>query len=270
MNKFVYYDQHIHSSYSRDSKEDLESYYQIALEKGIKYVVTCEHFDPFTTVDGTTWEADYDDLLLKQKQLKIKYPFITPLLGIELGYRKDHLEFMKEKVSKYDFDIIQLSVHDNGQYDYYFPKYYNQDDPLQNVNEYFDVMIEAINTWDNYDVLSHIDYCFKIAKMVKDDIKISSLEEKIKIIFNKIIKDNKAFEINTKVQESINDDEHVKYLLNLYKSLGGTRVTLSSDAHVINRYMSSFPKYLKIIKECGFDELSYYIKRREYKWKIVY
>ena len=30
---FKYYDQHIHSSYSRDSKEDIENYYKVAEEK---------------------------------------------------------------------------------------------------------------------------------------------------------------------------------------------------------------------------------------------
>ena len=83
-----------------------------------------------------------------------------------------------------------------------------------------------------------------------------------------LIEEGKSFEINTKVQESINNDDHVRYMLNLYKSLGGEKLTLSSDAHSVDRYNSSFPRYIKIIKECGFNKLRYYVKRKEYTFDI--
>ena len=67
-----YYDQHIHSSFSKDSEEDLENYFIKAKENGIEYVITCEHFDPHTSVDGTSWDADYDALIAYQKKLKKK------------------------------------------------------------------------------------------------------------------------------------------------------------------------------------------------------
>ena len=57
-------------------------------------------------------------------------------------------------------------------------------------------------------------------------------------------------------------------MLRLYKSLGGEKLTLSSDAHEVKVYRSNFPLYMKIIKENGFDKLSYYIKRKEYFYDI--
>ena len=102
-----YYDQHIHSSFSKDSEEDLENYFIKAKENGIEYVITCEHFDPHTSVDGTSWDADYDALIAYQKKLKKKYPMITPLLGIELGYRKEYMDGMEEKEDgRFIADII--------------------------------------------------------------------------------------------------------------------------------------------------------------------
>ena len=64
------HDQHTHSSFSRDSKEDLRNYYLQASKLGISYVCTTEHFDLHTSVDGTTWDADYDTLIKYQKELK--------------------------------------------------------------------------------------------------------------------------------------------------------------------------------------------------------
>ena len=78
-----------------------------------------------------------------------------------------------------------------------------------------------------------------------------------------LIEKNKAFEINTKVQEVIfdidKDNHHIEYLLKTYKDLGGSKITLSSDAHKKERYRSLFLKYMKIIKDNGFNELSYFV-----------
>ena len=63
-------------------------------------------------------------------------------------------------------------------------------------------------------------------------------------------------------------EKHLYQLLDIYKSLGGTRLTLSTDAHTLSRYKEDFEKYIKIIKECGFNYLCYYIKQKEYHYDI--
>ena len=136
------------------------------------------------------------------------------------------------------------------------------------VSLYFEAIIKAINSNIDFDVFSHIDYAFKTARTLDNNLQISTFESQLKIIFNLLIKKEKCLEINTKVQEAINDESHIKYLLNLYYSLGGRDLTLSSDAHVENRYLSSFDQYKEIIKECNFKYLCYFINRKKYKFYI--
>ena len=50
--------------------------------------------------------------------------------------------------------------------------------------------------------------------------------------------------------------------------MGGTRLTLSTDAHQAKRYLENFEKYKKIIKNAGFNYLCYYIKQEEYHFDI--
>ena len=57
------HDQHMHSSFSKDSHEDLRNYYIEANKLGIKYVMTVEHCDFASSVDGTNWLADYDKMI---------------------------------------------------------------------------------------------------------------------------------------------------------------------------------------------------------------
>lgn len=272
------HDQHMHSSYSRDSEEDLRNYFIEAEKLKIKYVLTCEHYDFATTVDGTTWDVDYDKLLDEHQKLKKEFPDITPLLGLELGYRKDYFNEMIEIANKYDYDLIQLSIHDSGKGDYYFKETFIND--IDNtMNEYFDLMEEAINSFDNYDVLSHIDFGFKTVVMINPSYKFNYFEDRIIRIFKLIIKKNKALEINSKVMKTINEiylvndknykyDDHLRYLLKLYKANGGKKLTLSSDAHNKESYRLDFDKHIEVIKEIGFDELSYFIKRKEYTFKL--
>ena len=266
-----YYDQHIHSSYSEDSEENLENYYIKAVENGCEYVVTCEHFDYLTIVTGKTWRADFDSLLKEQEKLKEKYPTITPLLGVEVGYKLSSIKAIDELLSKYPFDIVQFSIHDNDLIDYYFKPAFEGDIDSK-IKGYFTHIIEGLNRYDNFDVFSHLGFGFKTGKMIDNSLDIKNYENYVKEIMSLVIKKNKAFELNTKVIETIYDIDkdyhHLEYILDLYKSLGGSKLTLSSDAHKSSRYMSSFPIIMDIIKKHGFNELSYFIKRKEYKYVL--
>ena len=272
------HDQHIHSSFSKDSHEDLRNYYVAASNEKIKYVMTAEHYDFATTVDGTDWTADFDSLLAYNKKLASEFPNITPLLGLELGYRKDYFKEMVEISNKYDFDLIQLSIHDGPKGDYYFKSTFEKD-ILGTMNYYFDTMLEALDTFSNFDVLSHIDFGFKTIVLIDPSYKLSMFEEKVRKVLTKLVELDKTLEVNSKVMESLNDsylkndstyryDDHLRYLLSLYKECGGKKLSLSSDAHQVSKYRLDFDKHIKTIKEMGFDKLSYFIKRKEYFYNI--
>ena len=112
-----------------------------------------------------------------------------PLLGLELGYRKDYFDEMVDIASKYDFDLIQLSIHDSGVGDYYFVETFNEGiDKI--MNQYFDLMEEGINSFNNYEVLSHIDFGFKTVVMIDPTYKFNHFEERLIKVFKLLIKIN--------------------------------------------------------------------------------
>ena len=275
--KNLYFDQHIHSSFSNDSHEDLKKYFIEASKLNIPYVMTCEHLD-YATFDGTNWIPDFDNLIKYQKELKKDYPNITPLLGIELGYKKDYLDDTKELIKKYDFDLIQLSIHDGKYGDFYFPSTF-QNNINDVMNYYFDLMEEALNTFTDFDVLSHIDFGFKTIVQIDSKYKYNMFEDRIRKILKLLVKLNKPLEVNSKVNEVLNNiymesdpnyhyDDHLRYLLSIYKECGGEKLTLSSDAHKDIKYRLDFDKHMATIKEMGFNKLSYFIKRKEYYYDL--
>lgn len=266
------HDQHCHTSYSGDSTENIENYFEIAEKYKVKYLVTTDHYD-FDAVASNhqDWIVDFDSLIVDLKKYHLKYPNVTPLLGIELGYRKDKLDKMINVVNSYDFDVINMSIHDNGIYDYYAKDTFKSVGIKEILYIYFNNILDALDNFNNYDVLSHFDYGFKTAYLVDSSIKINDYEDIVRKIFKKLIEQNKSLEVNIKVQSTINDDVHLKTFLKWYKEEGGNKLTLSSDAHtkiVYNNYYIVQNKYIKIIKNAKFNYLCYYIKRKEYHFDI--
>lgn len=264
----ILHDQHVHSKYSADSNQELEAYFQRATFLGCKYFITTDHLDFDLAEFNEDWTVDFKNLKAELEILHQKYPNINPLLGIEVGYRRDYLDKINSQILNEDFDLINLSIHDVKGIDFYWPRYFEENGIENLMNRYFDEMIYATSTFQNYNVLSHIDYAFKTIYEMNNEYNISKYEEKIIKVFENLIKNKKVLEINTKVQETINDDNHTKYLLNLYKKLGGKYITLSSDSHSVDRYLSSYEKYRRMIKEAGFDYLVYFVKKKMYTYPI--
>ena len=262
------HDQHVHSSYSRDSQADIYKYAQTANQLGCKYFVTTEHIEFDSAATNDDWCVDYPNLIKDLEKLKEQYPHMEFLLGIEIGYRKDKLNNMNEMLKSYPFDLVNMSIHDNSKVDYYMKRDFIEEGIESMLNIYFNNIIDGLENYNDFDVLSHFDYGFKTAYLINPNLKLSNYEEYVKKIFNLIIKKDKTLEVNIKVQINQGTDENLIYWLNLYKKMGGYKLTLSSDSHNNDDYFKNHEHYIKIIKEAGFNELRYFVKRKEYIYNI--
>lgn len=266
----VLHDQHIHTEYSEDSKEKITRYVERAIEKGCEYVVMTDHLDFDVASSGHTWLADF----VKQREeinelQKVYGDKIKILQGIELGYKDAYFDEIKRYSELLPYDIVNLSIHDVLDIDFYYDEAFIKHGSKEMVSLYLEQYKKAVKSDIDYNVVCHIDYAFKSAIRTDKNLRFSMFEEDIKEIMSTIISREKAYEINTKVLEFIPwDIEHLRYVLRLYKSLGGTDLTMSSDAHEVDRYMSSFDKYRKIIKEEGFDKLCYFVNKKKHYYCI--
>ena len=264
----ILHDQHVHSEYSQDSNELLENYIKLAIENGQDYFVVTDHLDYDMAITHIDWLADYKKERIHLNELQNKYPNIRLMEGIEVGYKEHKLTQIYNVLSETKFSLINLSIHDYKEFDFYVREIYEKYSIDYLLNLYFDLAIKAVKTFKDFDVFCHFDYAFKSAIKVDPSLKINKYEDKLIELFKEIIKRDKALEINTKVQEFIKSKDHLLYVLNLYKKLGGKNLTLSSDAHVLKRYKSSFDIMLPIIKEAGFDHLVYFVDRNRFEYKI--
>ena len=256
------HDQHVHSYYSFDSNQPIKEYLIKAEELGLSFFILTDHCDLNYLDKGENLFFNIKAQNLELDKLQKEFNSIKILRGIEIGYKSSEIDLINKIISENNFDLINFSFHESDGIDYYFVEEFKKHGIKETLIRYFKKEIEAITNFNNYDVFCHLDYGFKTAYLVDKNIEISKYEEFLVKIMEIIIKNEKALEINLKVQ-SVLPIEHTKYILSLYKRLGGKYLTLSSDAHEINMFRKDFNKYTKIIKESGFHSLTYFVKREK-------
>ena len=255
------YDQHVHSYYSFDSKQPIEEYLDKATSIGLENFVLTDHFDLNYLDKGKDISFDIEKQHQELDELQKQYPNIKILKGIEIGYKPSEIDRINDVIKKYKFDLINFSLHESDGIDYYFKEEFLKHGLKDTLKLYFQRELESIKNFHDYDVFCHLDYGFKTAYLADSTIDIKEYEDILTKIMETLIKEDKALEINIKVQ-SVLPIEHTQYILRLYKKLGGKYLTLSTDAHDISKFYEGYDKYLKIIKDEGFTHLSYFINRQ--------
>ena len=252
-------DCHVHSDLSFDSREPMENYVKQAAERGEEYFITTEHFDFESHVmGGEDISADLDRQEMLVKQLTEKYG-VKVLFGVEIGWRKSiHNRDVQVALSK-PFDMIILSVHETDYADVATPLFSGGKTTDQCYDEYLDCIIEAINSFENFDTFAHVDYVLRYVGHTD----LAKHKEKLTQIFTMLMEKGKALEINTKVIQNPQAVERMKYIVSLYASLGGKKITLGSDAHTADKYKNGFDTVIETLKINNINSVCGYIARKE-------
>lgn len=251
-----YYDQHLHTHHSFDSSELFENYLDSYTPS---IFVSTEHLDFANPAEaGENSIPEYEHYSEEIETLSKKYN--TKLLhGIEVGYVNDHKELIDEFLKDKHYDLILLSIHQNGIFDYM------DDDVLtldtsELITDYYSRMLDAVKTVDYANILTHFDYGVRRLTLSVEEFK-SVAEPYLIEIFKTIIDKNISFELNAKSFVKYENKELYEYAIPLYRSLGGTLFTLGSDAHVAEDYELGFEEMTSLLKKYGVTQLATYQNR---------
>ena len=264
MEKMNIMDCHLHSALSFDSSENMENYIKQAKKNGDRYFITTEHMDLESNLAGG---LDLCPAFVIQqntiKSLAEKYD-INVLFGIEIGWRRDIHERNTEVAKSYPFDMIILAVHENEKGGDAFSTLSEASNVDVAYNRYLELCYDAVSTFDDFDTFAHIDYMLRYI----GDTNLANHEELLKKIFLKIIEKNKALEINSKLVPNPVAMERIEYVISLYASLGGKKVTIGSDGHNLAYYKNGFRDTMILLDKYGIKELCQFIGRKEVRVPI--
>ena len=244
------FDQHVHSNFSFDSNEELENYINVSNKNDI---VTTEHLDfsnPIINYEDSS--IDYLKYIEEITSLNKKYSnkFFS---GIEIGYTPNSEKRIEDFLKDKNFNLKLLSIHQNGLYDYMCvnKKLISLEAFIQ---EYFEQMIQALESSIEFNVLAHFEYGIRIV-----DISVTDFDSLASKFLNKIIeliiKKEIAFEVNTKSMYKYKKENLYSYMIEKYLKKGGKLFTLGSDAHNIKDYAYKFDEARKFLLDRNIKEI---------------
>ncbi len=261
-------DLHIHCDCSHDSREKLDNICRNAVQKGFTAIAISDHADM-----GPCYVFDTYERFVKRKAeidaIRVKYADrLAVFEGIEMAEYLYDVSEAERLLSITDYDVVLGSVHCvafDGQVRAYSQMDFSAMPPDKIhafLKQYFTKIREMILKTD-IDVLCHLTCPLRyINGKYGREISLESHETDIKELFSLVIQKGIALEVNTSgCGAQMSDTMPSIYLLKLYREMGGTAITLGSDAHTAERVGIGFEHVRTLLKEIGFAHALFFQKR---------
>lgn len=272
--KPLFVDCHVHSTFSPDSVIDMQQACQKAVERGLRGIAFTDHLDIDYPNPAFFFEFDWNKREALLQLLREQYGNALILLsGVEMGFRPETLErslkFVKH--SLVDFIIMSIHVIDgqnlcvDGDSHYFITK-----TKKQAFTGYLEAIYHSVCDCKDYDVVGHIGYIRRYMPYQDKTMAYAEYSDIIDGILKQVIVDNKGIEINTSgYRDNLGGPLPDMHIVKRYKELGGTMVTIGSDAHASTAIGHSFQDGVELLKECGFSYVTHFEKHKPVFTKIA-
>lgn len=263
MNPYII-DQHMHTNYSPDADPNatFKAYVKKAKSMGISKLMFTDHVDIDSVAALFNDLIDYDAYIKDLKQVEKEENF--PLsLGVEIGYQPHLNERLNEFLNKYPFEFVVCSIHSGDGLDFYNGDFYRGKTQKEAYQRYFEICLETVQNYDNFDVFGHLDYIIRWGGYETRAYNYDDHKETIEAFLKILIQKGKGLEINTSgIRYGLGMVHPSLDIMKAYKKLGGKIVTFGSDAHFVKDYYSGFDEVINLLKKAGFDEITVFENRK--------
>lgn len=257
------WDSHIHTDFSGDSEASAQSMVHQALKLHLPGICITDHLDYDYPNEPELFLLDLDRYVPAILKLKKEYTDQLDIgLGIEIGVQPHLAEKHREITSSFPFDQVIASSHTADGMDPYYPEYFDGISQEDAYNRYFSSVLENISCFTDFDIYGHLDYVTRYGKVPVPAYTFDSCRKLIDEILKKLIRLEKALEINTGGFSSAcsRENPHREILKRFYE-LGGRMITVGSDAHAPGDMARHFDQVRTILQDCGFREYCCFQKR---------
>ncbi|MGL5641614.1 MAG: histidinol-phosphatase HisJ family protein [Paraclostridium sp.] len=252
----MYYDYHMHSSFSGDSQTDMEDMVKKSIDLGLKEICFTDHVD-YDIISDVEFKTDYDAYFEKINMLKNKFSGdIVIKKGIEMGVQPHILERCSNDISRYPFDFVICSMHAIDKIDLYNGTFFNDKTQIQAYENYYETLYNIVKNYNDYSVLGHLDLVKRYGGF-KSELDDKLFYDILEAILKEAIYKGKGIEINTSCfRYGLKDLTPSTNILKMYKDLGGEIITTGSDSHIPDQVAYNFDYIYNKLNELGFKYVS--------------
>lgn len=269
MESNISFDNHIHTTNSKDGESSMEENVKEAIKKGFRQICFTDHmdFEKFTDTDMNEDFFNYERYKHEYEELKRKYfGKIDIKMGIELGLQPEIKDEVTNFLKGKRFDFIIGSLHYPNSYDIYLPNtpFFRGKTQQEAYHKYFEEVLKTIRTYkDEFDVFGHLDYVIRYGNFDNPIIKYADYQNILDEILMELIKRNKGIEINTSgYNHNLNAPNPSYEIIKRFKQLGGKYLTIGSDAHEASELGQNFEIVNRNLQHMGINYLTVFENRR--------
>lgn len=253
-------DNHVHTHFSSDGKDNMEDVIKRAIQIGVKHITFTDHLE-YNTDRFSLNCKEYCDTIYRYKE-KYKND-IEILLGVEVGYQNHVKDEIEEIVNSNPFDFVLCSTHSVDKINVPDKKYFEGYTKKEAYTRYFESMLETTKNFKNFNSYGHLDYIIRYGNFENNKVIYSDYKCILDEILKNIINNGSGIELNTSGYRYGLDTIHPNMdILKRYKELGGEVITIGSDSHRANDVCKDFDKAYEMLKYVGFKYVCIFRDRK--------
>lgn len=252
----ILFESHSHTPLCRHAVGEPEEYAQNALERGLKGInITCHGPTPLEwghCMRTHEW-PEYMEIVARAREAYAGR--VEVRTGIECDFLPSLVSYWREFLPKYELSHVLGSVHPQV---LTYRKQFWHGDALEYQKTYFKHLADAAET-KLFDTLSHPDL---VKNVTPEEWDIERILPHIQRQLDRIAKTGVAMELNTSgALKAIPQMNPAPEILSQIAQRG-IPIVLGADAHVPERVADRFEEAIDVLRECGFQSVSFFVNRQ--------
>lgn len=262
-------DYHVHTSFSDDSTYPLRQVALDAVRLNLDEICFTEHVDygvkpEWNQPEGARFEDGrpvtncpyvpyLDELERTREELGDR---VTLRAGLELGVQTSTVGRNHALVRTLGdrLDFVICSIHQVGDLEFWNGDFQRGRSQEEINCAYYEELLGVVECFRDYSVLGHLDLIRRYDPF--GDYPFACVRDLVAEILRRVIDDGKGIEVNTSgMRYGLGDFQPSRQVLELYRDLGGTVVTVGSDSHRPEHLGSYLRLAYRELRELGFSSV---------------
>lgn len=258
-------DTHLHSDVSFDGHASRAEMALAARAAGVTGLCFTDHYDVVNEKSQLVPVYDWAPARAAQRAARAALGPDFPLgYGLELGNAPADFAAAQTALQEPGLDFVLGSIHNASQAlgweDYYYVTFSSPEQCRRYLDDYFSGL-EALTAWGNFDALAHLPYPLRyMAQRDGQPVTLAPYEDRVTELLRTLVQTGKALEVNSGKSETLMPE--YGWLLERYRDLGGTLVTVGSDAHRTADVARGLREACALVEAKGFSHVAWFQGRR--------
>ena len=264
MSAALLYENHAHTTLCQHAEGECEDYALVGHRRGLKGVIfTCHNPLPHGMAAGSRMAPEqFAEYVGKVERAKEACKgFADVRLGMECDFLHGLERFLEKQLQTAPFEYVLGALHPQ------LPEYYERrfrGDEIEFQKDYFTHLADAAET-RLFDALAHPDV---VKNVFADTWRLEPILEHVEHCLDRIAATGVAMELNTSGVNKYVPEMNPSVTILQRMHARGIPVVIGGDAHVPQRVGDGYETALGMLKDVGYDNVSFFLHRRRQEISI--